>query len=133
LRKRRQVYPEGGALSSGTGDPLVYIASANLTRRNLTKGQSAMLTAMLHPEGGGEGGRGKRGENLHEKSKFSRERLRIARTVLASNRKIAEAVVRGDTSLDDFIFCAFARRSRRRCSQVSDTPSEARAQQWPES
>ena len=24
--------------------------SANLTRRNLTKGQQAMLTAMLHPE-----------------------------------------------------------------------------------
>jgi ParB-like nuclease domain len=31
-------------------DPLAYIASANLKRRNLTKGQQAMALAMLYPE-----------------------------------------------------------------------------------
>src|SRR5271155_5626926 len=32
-------------------DPLAYIVSANLARRNLTKGQQAMAYAKIYPEG----------------------------------------------------------------------------------
>jgi hypothetical protein len=56
--------------------------------------------------------------------------LSIARTVLKFSRELAEAVVRGDTSLDDFIFCAFARRSRRRCGRATGMPHAATFQRW---
>jgi hypothetical protein len=40
-------------------DPLAYIVSVNLRRRNLTKGQQAMALAMIYPELG-QHGRGKK-------------------------------------------------------------------------
>jgi hypothetical protein len=43
-------------LPKGT-TPAAYIASANLRRRNLTKGQQAMATAMIYPAPA-KGGRG---------------------------------------------------------------------------
>jgi hypothetical protein len=49
---------------------------------------------MLHPEAYSK-------KNVSETKTFSHARLSQARKVLASNRKIAEAVVRGDTSLDE--------------------------------
>ena len=105
-----------------SGDPLVYIASANLARRNLTKGQSAMLTAMLHPEPGSR--IKKDAAKIAVSAGFSGRRLAEARQVLRHSQKIAEAVVRGDTSLDDliFIFCAFLKPSPGRRSQANSSP-----------
>jgi hypothetical protein len=63
-------------------DALAYIVSVNLARRNLTKGQQAMLAAMLYPEP--ERGRGKKDPalKLPESGGFKRELLRQARSVL---------------------------------------------------
>jgi hypothetical protein len=55
-------------------DPVAYIVSANINRRNISKGQRAMLIALLYPEGG----RGKTPRHVE----FSGERLRLARFVL---------------------------------------------------
>jgi hypothetical protein len=81
-------------------------ASANLTRRNLTKGQSAMLTAMMYPEGG-------RSNSIAAKlpkiGSFGRERLRQARSVLAHSREMAEAVVRAHGRVDFFVSEEFTR------------------------
>ncbi len=43
-------------------DPLALIASSNLSRRDLKKGQKAMLLAMMYPEPD-ERGRGKKGQD----------------------------------------------------------------------
>ncbi len=52
-----------------------------------------MALAMVYPDSG-EGGRGKKDEgNLQLSGKFSKERLRQARTVLHYSRKLAEAVL----------------------------------------
>jgi hypothetical protein len=82
-------------------DPLAYIASANLMRRNLNKGQQAMALAMIYPESE-NGGRGKKSaaKNMLETSKFSRQRLDQARFVLHHSRTLAESVIRGTTPLD---------------------------------
>src|SRR3954454_17833315 len=41
-------------------DHRAFITSANLNRRNLSKGQQAMAMAFIYPDGG-KGGRGKKG------------------------------------------------------------------------
>src|SRR4051794_8695766 len=64
-------------------DTEAFIVSANLARRDLTKGQKAMALAMIYPEP--ERGRGKKDEALGkppENGGFKRERLRQARSVL---------------------------------------------------
>ena len=43
-------------------DPVAFIISANIARRNLSKGQRAMLLVMIYPEPG-QGGRGKKTKN----------------------------------------------------------------------
>jgi hypothetical protein len=85
----------------GDRDPLAFIASANLNRRNLTKGQQAMLLAMIYPEPE-KGGRGRKSAaiNCAETSQFSRRRLEQARSVLAFSRPMAEDVVSGVRKLD---------------------------------
>jgi hypothetical protein len=82
-------------------DPLAYIVSANLARRNLTKGQQAMLAAMIYPEP--ERGRGKKDPalKLPESGGFKRELLRQARFVLRHSQAFAEAVAKSSMSLDD--------------------------------
>jgi len=81
-------------------DPLAYIVSANLARRNLTKGQQAMALAFVYPESA----QGKKDKALPNFiGKFSSERLRQARTVLHYSRKLAEAVVAGTTPLNEAI------------------------------
>jgi hypothetical protein len=76
-------------------DPLAYIASANLKRRNLTKGQQAMALAMLYPDEP-ERGRGKKDPVKDElNSSFSYRRLQQAREVLAFSRPLAESVIAG--------------------------------------
>jgi hypothetical protein len=82
-------------------DPRDYIISANLARRNLTKGQQAMVVAMLYPEPE-KGGRGKKSEarNRPETGQFSKQRLSDARTILRHSRKVAESVMKGYITLD---------------------------------
>jgi hypothetical protein len=83
------------------GCVLAYIVSANLNRRNLTKGQQAMALAMIYPEPE-KGGRGKKKERVEETSTlFSAKRLSQARAVLLHSRSLAESVVKGSISLDD--------------------------------
>jgi hypothetical protein len=79
-------------------DPLAYIDDMD-RRRNVTKGQQAMALAMIYPEDGGKGGRGKKSETLNPplNGKFGRERLRQARAVLQFSRPIAQAVFNGTT------------------------------------
>lgn len=83
-------------------DPAAFIVSANLARRNLTKGQQAMLLAMAHPASE-KGGRGKKAEGTKaaETSGFTERRLQQARAVLHHSREMALAVVSGGTSLDE--------------------------------
>ena len=54
-------------------DPLAYIASANLKRRNLTKGQQAMALAMIYPEARSAGA-----------AKRTRRKMRPNRPLLAT-------------------------------------------------
>ena len=81
-------------------DPIAFIASANLKRRNLSKGQQAIAMAMLYPEPE-KGGRGKKSERVAETTTFSLSRLTQARAVLRFSRPMAEAVLKGDVSLDE--------------------------------
>jgi len=83
-------------------DPLAYIVSANLRRRNLTKGQQATALAMIYPDPG-ERGRGKKSEagKSSETAGFSQTRLKQARTVLRHSQDLAQNVVKGLISLDD--------------------------------
>jgi hypothetical protein len=64
--------------------------SANLARRNLSKGQQAIALAMIYPEP--ERGRGKKDEakKVLETRGFSRQRLEQARAVLHHSRALAE-------------------------------------------
>jgi hypothetical protein len=55
-----------------------------------------MLTAMLHPE--------PYSKKVSATDTFSHQRLSHARKVLKYSRELAESVVRGDTSLDAFLF-----------------------------
>jgi hypothetical protein len=74
-----------------------YIVSANLSRRNLTKGQQAMAYAMIYPEPS-KGGRGK--TNPSESKGFSFARLSQARNILRFSRELAEDVLAGTKKLD---------------------------------
>jgi len=80
-------------------DPAAFIVSANLNRRNLTKGQQAMALAMIYPEPS-KGGRGKKAANPKETLGFSQMRLSQARSVFRHSRPLAEAVLAGTMKLD---------------------------------
>jgi hypothetical protein len=85
-------------------DPLAYIASANLMRRNLTKGQQAMAMAMMYPEPvtHSESAKMKGKKNgLLSEPHFSKARLSQARSVLHHSRSLAESVLKGPISLND--------------------------------
>src|SRR4051812_46720886 len=72
-------------------DALAVIVSANINRRNLTRGQKAMALALIYPEP--ERGRGKKDEALEklpESGGFKRERLRQARSILRHSRGLAD-------------------------------------------
>ena len=74
-------------------DPLAFIVSANLARRNLTKGQQAMALAMIYPEPGSR--------KSKETLPFSKMRLSQARTVRRHSLPLAESVLKGSISLDE--------------------------------
>jgi hypothetical protein len=77
-------------------DPRAYIVSANIRRRNLTKGQQAMVVAKLYPEPE-KGGRNK---NAVITTEFSSGLLSHARTVLRHAPDLADHVINGSLSLD---------------------------------
>jgi hypothetical protein len=83
-------------------DPNAYIVSANLARRNLTKGQQAMALARIYPESG-QKGRGKKdeGKEMARKSSFSHDRLNQARFILKHTPELGKAVLGGDVSFDE--------------------------------
>jgi hypothetical protein len=83
-------------------DPLAFIVSANINRRNLTKGQQAMALAMIYPDPE-KGGRGKNIETRKavETSGFSSARLKQARAVRRHSLDLAAAVLKGSISLDN--------------------------------
>jgi ParB-like chromosome segregation protein Spo0J len=81
-------------------DPLAYIASVNLHRRNISKGQQAMALAMIYPEDS-KGGRGKKNKEFN--SGFSAKRLQQARSVLRFSRPLADEVISGTTPLNDAV------------------------------
>jgi hypothetical protein len=84
-------------------DPVAYILSANINRRHLSKGQRAMLIAMLYPDPG-ERGRGKK--SLLSKDfnvtqlEFSGSRLSQARTVLRYAPDLLDSVRIGAMTLN---------------------------------
>jgi hypothetical protein len=104
-------------------DAAAFIVSANLERRNLTKGQQAMALAMIYPEP-------KRGvhselRNLTGKS-FSNARLSQSRSVLRHSQALAESVMARHISLDDALETV---AEARRASQSTDAKmAELRAE-----
>jgi hypothetical protein len=81
-------------------DPLAFIDAMD-TRRNVSKGQRAMVTAFRYPESGKQG----RGKNAEARKAvvsngFSLDRLKQARSVLRHSRSLAESVLKGITPLD---------------------------------
>jgi hypothetical protein len=88
------------ALASPNGrDASAFIVSANLARRNLSKGQQAMALAMIYPEPG-KGGRGHKGKLSEFRGQFSADRITQARAVLRHSRALATDVIQGHKSLD---------------------------------
>lgn len=83
-------------------DAAAVIVSANLARRNLSKGQQAVALAMIYPEPG-KGGRGNKAKKSLETEGFSAARLSQARSVLRHSRGLAEDVLAKRTSLDKAI------------------------------
>jgi hypothetical protein len=75
-------------------DARAFIVSANLARRNLSKGQQAMALAMIYPEPE-KGGRGKKSQALNcaESSGFSGRLLEQARTILRHSQELAQDVL----------------------------------------
>ena len=122
--KLAKVDPVFDRLPAGR-DPLSYIATVNLIRRNLTKGQKAMATAMIYPEPD-ERGRGKKSiaTKSAETAGFSQRRLNVAREVLRYSRPLAESVLKGITTLDD----ALAKVKAEQQYQSSDESKLARLQ-----
>jgi hypothetical protein len=73
--------------------------SANLERRNLTKGQQAMALAMIYPEP--ERGRGRKdtGKKVAETAPFSYRRLAEARFILRYAPDLADSVMDSSVSV----------------------------------
>jgi hypothetical protein len=89
-----------------------FIVSANLERRNLSKGQQAMARAFIHPEP--ERGRGKKdaAKKDAETSSFSYRRVQQARLVLRHSPERARAVLAGTLPLDAALAAVEAERKQ---------------------
>ena len=84
-------------------DPVAFIISANLTRRNLSVGQHAMLYAMnTEPEQGKRTDlliNDKRLNKIKKLSASMQVRVSQCRSVLRFSRQVAADIVKGITSL----------------------------------
>jgi hypothetical protein len=78
-------------------DLVDYIESVGLRRRDLTKGQKAIIAALLRPDVA----KGGRGNKLYSENTVSRQLLSYARTVLRFAPDMADGVRAGAVSLND--------------------------------
>jgi hypothetical protein len=104
-------------------DPLDYIDAMD-ERRNVSKGQRAMVKAMRYPEVK-HGGKRVKGSSLVSKDDFHGSRVSQARSVLHHSRALAESVVKGITPLD----AALAKVREEQQLENSDEAQLARLQQ----
>ncbi|MFX1766168.1 ParB N-terminal domain-containing protein [Paraburkholderia sp. A1RI-2L] len=97
-------------------DQDAFIADANLERRDLTKGQKAMLIAMRFGEER-RGGRGKTAStNYAESSQLSVRRVQQARAVRDNCPEMVPQVIEGALGLDE----AYTEAQRRRAAQQTN-------------
>lgn len=88
-----------------------FIADVNLERRDLTKGQKAMLLAVRHT-GDRKGGRGKTAaRNSAESAGLSMRRVQEARSVIEFCPELVEQVIDGKLGLDEGLKEAQRRRA----------------------
>ncbi len=112
--KRAGVKPETITLNGEDQD--AYIASVNLKRRNMNKGQQAMLIAARFPSER-KGGRGKTlATNAAESAGLSERRLRQARSVRNYCPEMVEQIISGLLGLDE----AYGEAERRRATSQSN-------------
>ena len=108
-------------------DAAAFIVSANLERRNLSKGQQAMALALIYPKPAR--GRGNKDEARKgaETASFQYRRVQEARTVLDHSRALAEDVMANRTSLD----AALKKVEDERCAgqSVDQQMAELRAEE----
>jgi len=83
-------------------EPVDYIASVNVARRHLTKGQRTMALAMLYPnpEKGGRGKHSQIHESLDESKRVFQNRLSQARLILRVAEDLARQVMAGSKHFD---------------------------------
>jgi hypothetical protein len=108
-----------------------FVHSRGNGRRSITKGQQAIATAMLFPDDGGKGGRGKRdpATNSLTVGGFGRELLRQARAVLAYSPELASEVRDGATPLKEAFEKVKAARER---SEFAEAQRQRLAQEAPD-
>ncbi|KWO55947.1 ParB/RepB/Spo0J family partition protein [Burkholderia territorii] len=92
------------------GDADAWIADSNLERRDLTKGQKAMLIAVRFPGATNKGGRGHK-KTTEETSEVSAKRVSQARAVYHYCPEMVDAVIAGETGLDEAYTQANLRRA----------------------
>jgi hypothetical protein len=109
-------------------DPLAYIASANLERRHLTKGQQAMARAFMYPEPE-KAGRKKAG-NDKETLPFSRMLLSQARFILRQVPEVAKSVLDGDVSFDEALEKATLAKQLQKGSEAKMVMLRQKAPDW---
>jgi ParB-like nuclease domain len=80
-------------------DPRAYIIGSNIARRHMSKGQQAMVVAMMYPEPSKTKRKGS-GSLEPKELGISAGRLSQARTVLAHSTDLARAVLAGSKVLD---------------------------------
>jgi hypothetical protein len=89
--KRAGVEPQYERLNGH--DPLAFIVSANIARRNLSKSQQAMALAMLYPTAFRGRGKIDPAKKYEESSGFSGRLVEQARTILRHSTELAADVL----------------------------------------
>ena len=92
-------------------DPVAYILSANIARRNLTKGQRAMAVAKLLLSSNGSQAEGA------QSSGVSQQRVSQANTVIRNAPELADAVMAGTMPLNDAYAQARQRKDEKETRQ----------------
>jgi hypothetical protein len=91
-------------------DPVAFIISSNIARRNLNKGQQAILLAKIFPEA--ERVLGKKDDAIKgaETAGFSYRRLHDAREIVRWTPDLAEKVLAERMQFDDALKAAHKKR-----------------------
>lgn len=104
-------------------DQDAYIADANLQRRDLTKGQKAMLVAVLNPKQQGKRGTSSVSEQV------TKARLSQARSVIEYCPEMVQPVIDGTQGLDD----AYAEaQTRKQKTEATETRFDLLRREAPE-